>query len=99
MSHSVSEISNYTSINEVHCRDKTVNTVAWLATEERSGTHSEVEIHAVLGRAQDLESENGTYAHPNTRCVVTQRIEPQFPLFFNREHNSCLLCHLKEQMK
>lgn len=35
MSHSLSETSNYTSINEVHWRDKTVNTVAWLATEER----------------------------------------------------------------
>lgn len=98
MSHSLSETSNYTSINEVHWRDKTVNTVAWLATEERSGTHSEVEIHAVLGRAQDLDSENGPCAHPNTRCAATQLIETQLPLFLNREHNSCLLCHSKEQM-
>lgn len=50
MSHSLSETSNYTSIKEAHWGDETVNRVAWLATEERSGTNREVDVHTVLGR-------------------------------------------------
>lgn len=50
MRHSLSETSNYTSIKEVHWGDEAFNTVAWLATEERSGTSREVGVHTVLGR-------------------------------------------------
>lgn len=64
-SHSLWNFKNYTSINKVPWKDKTLSkTKSWLATEGRNRTDSQVEIHRIW-------SENWMHAHPNSICGAT----------------------------